>query len=1756
MDFAFAQLNLFNGVCLTNKTINKSIIDFSCEEASHDVYHTKEDTYFYTSQSGKETKMSTNQTSKENWYLKKKQGKKRDVKKTEVRKAKQFTPHFGVDTMSKLTEQFQELADFANIELPDDILRKVEGIVALLVNLQDCATYQHFMSAVFLYIRDFYNTSVTTQVMTYVRETFNNSTFDRQSDSKDPDWLNVVRDVHTNWTMVKGNKAFKQFSKLMSILVTLGLCDISSLKFDVAGFKLFDEDILKKHMSAYDLADALLGTVTYFVEGAYLCFKTGSIKPLLLNDFSAMELDTEYTNILMWWDLVKNGNLERIVGMSDSEFSNRLNTLILRLSNLITTLSGLDKKIVSDKMIKMKLISNELITLKISSGTRRSPFAIELFGDSNQGKTTFGDQLLDALLTSNSLPIDKQYRAALNPGDKFFSNWTSDKLVAILDDLANEKSDFVEKPPTRAIIDICNNQMYYAPKAELDAKGKCFVEPEIVLVTTNKKDLDAYAYSNCPYSIQRRMDLIMTVRCKPEFQRHVNGKSCGVDSQKVREFYTFDGEYLPPSIDDIWLITVEQAVKPERLSDIAHYSPVVWRGQVMKDVSSIVAIQCAIEYMSTHRLNQIALMDQMRKRSAALTKCACDGCCHLKGFCPDHLFDKQFGLQAALAIESARRTFMERIEGDATGVLGRVESALTRNLYKQTDKFLARWDWMCLVPSECFDNETFVDILHWYYKEDLERQTAKFSYTACVFILLLCFANVWLGFTISILFWIFGVVVAKSRTKKLLVEELKRRNDTLPLVIKRARDTYAKNLCYACAGIAALYALARVYKAWRAIHATHGSLEPMTQSDVDIRDAEVSVWASVCKRKLPTTKFSDSSTPDRVLNSVENNLLYATVNNGKENLMANLLMLTSDVVVIPDHYFDKSDSLRVICRKENADCIGGKFETILCKSASVCVPDTDLRICYTGSGGSFRDITKFFPTGQICDHPFVMTWRKKEGSVLVANGLAKAKRTTNGTCYFAGGEYVNLTIDTFAGLCGAVLVSQTKSPCITGFHLGGKSGTPFGCFGTLTVEQIRASIDQLKTLEGVLLTGKGEKFEPQSFGITMLNDGSLHDKSPLNYLPEGSQFAYYGSCMGATSSRSDVRKTPISQVLTEITGVENIWGPPKMKPEWFGWQTCLANASEPARPFPHDLLIVAVKDYKRPLLEIASKSMWQTQPLTDHQNLNGIPGCKFIDAINLNTSMGYPLTGAKRKYVIEQPSTDDQPNNRIFTQEVVDEIHRVESYYRRGERAYTIAKACKKDEVLPVAKEKCRIFYGNPIALTFLIRKYYLPVLRVLQMNPLKSECAVGINCHGPEWNEFYKHALAHGGDRMFGGDYGKYDQKLPSQLLHAALRILIDISEAMGYSKSDRDIMAAMGGDVVYSLIAVNGDLIGLTSGTHISGNSLTVILNGICGSLNLRCYFYTKYNAAIPFREAAHMMTYGDDNIGSVSPRFPEFNIKGCSEFLAEFGQVYTMPDKESALTEYLQPNEFEFLKRFSVYHTDLGVDVGALLEKSIFKSLHCYLRPKGCPLTPLEASSQNIDGALREWFNHGKEIYELRRTQMRLVAERCKISHMCIMLDESYEDRVLDWKRKYGDDEIVDDDHVFCTQSGYEHEQSAFSSICDKMPMKCIATNAVAFARTIGEIDLIFEFTYEDVRYLTLVEVKSSSMQRAKGKRQVVKYCQAMEILQPSARIFGIVIDDVGWHQVFLTRGSISGWFYIAERSDDSTFKHCLALAVLGL
>jgi hypothetical protein len=229
-----------------------------------------------------------------------------------------------------------------------------------------------------------------------------------------------------------------------------------------------------------------------------------------------------------------------------------------------------------------------------------------------------------------------------------------------------------------------------------------------------------------------------------------------------------------------------------------------------------------------------------------------------------------------------------------------------------------------------------------------------------------------------------------------------------------------------------------------------------------------------------------------------------------------------------------------------------------------------------------------------------------------------------------------------------------------------------------------------------------------------------------------------------------------------------------------------------------------------------------------------------------------------------------------------------------------------------------------------------------------------------------------------------------------------------MQYTSEDILVMQAMASDIVFAYIDFDGDLISLVEGGHISGNSLTVIINGIAGSLNMRCAFYAKHGDRI-FRDHVRLMTYGDDNIGSCDGTCA-LTIRDISSYLALYGQTYTMPDKDSTLTDFLPYEDFEFLKRKNVYCPERGVHTGALVEKSIFKMLHKYMRDSSSPETPEMAMAMNIDTACREWFHHGRDTYEKRVSEMRQVATEMGIYYLTTQLDRTYAECVDEWREKY--------------------------------------------------------------------------------------------------------------------------------------------------
>jgi hypothetical protein len=156
-------------------------------------------------------------------------------------------------------------------------------------------------------------------------------------------------------------------------------------------------------------------------------------------------------------------------------------------------------------------------------------------------------------------------------------------------------------------------------------------------------------------------------------------------------------------------------------------------------------------------------------------------------------------------------------------------------------------------------------------------------------------------------------------------------------------------------------------------------------------------------------------------------------------------------------------------------------------------------------------------------------------------------------------------------------------------------------------------------------------------------------------------------------------------------------------------------------------------------------------------------------------------------------------------------------------------------------------------------------------------------------------------------------------------------------------------------------------------------------------------------------NLITYGDDFCGSVSSDHPEFNHVSMAAVLAEADIILTMPDKTATPTPYMTIDSVDFLKRKSYFNKELNQYVGVLEEDSIFKSLHCQMNSKDA--SPQNIAGQNIDGALNSWFYHGKELFEMRRAQMKEVAEKADLNHMVRTLEVDYEMRVDEWKITHG-------------------------------------------------------------------------------------------------------------------------------------------------
>jgi len=1616
-----------------------------------------------------------------------------EVKKLQqefVRSPHKYQPHGGMEDALK---HLQEQSKLIGKQLPPQIWSKIEGLVLLATSLYECQSETQAVSIILLYLKTHYTESICSMAYNLFKEIIDESIGDENTNdetvphtgTEKPNWLTLLREGMTNWRLITNNPVFKKISYLISICITLGICEASSFTWEVQGVRLFCISAMEKHFSALDMIDAAIETVVYFVEAGYACFTSKSLTPLLFSDQEAREFEEDFGFLVANLEHVKTGNLQKMVGIDDNMYDARLTQAITKATQFHATARGTwEKKIFFDRLAQLRKIRTTFDSIRVQGGLRIAPYTMNIFGKSGVGKSSVGTISMVMALISNGFCADDEFMATLNESDKYMSNYRSFINGIFLDDVGNTKPDFVEKSPTNKIIEICNNVRQYANMAEADLKGKVSIEPRVVVITTNVKSLCSHTYSNEPVSIARRAHLTVTVRVRPQFCSSGLQGAVGqqLDSAKVARYYTnADGVVDIPIVPDLWELTVERVVPVasdiEEEPDQIEYEVLEYQGYPLVDVDIHTFIKFMIDHSRKYFAQQKILVEQSNNMASKIKMCKCgtpaDYC-----DCPDlipeetSVSDDEEETPAVFISEEEWENNERQLDeenkqiedlqdvtphgglvGYATGVaLGQftqrfykfcsgiwdregsiIERETTTRLCKLADRIERDfwYSWTNLIPNSWLKTKYAKRFINYAMRDHIltkvKREALCTLTLAGMLFYVAPYSTIWPIPVLGGLYVMFRGAVIVSTVKERVHMEIVQRNDAMSPVFKRVRDNQGKYVLAALGVIGTLYTLLKIWQGFRnALKGAHGNLSPTCAEDVMERDSEQNPWAKYTIAPIPVSNVHETSSPDIVKNLIFKNQVFLRVKQDDSNRISGGIFLKSSVLLMPYHIWFRNaktsgtieEDLEVsITRSSDEMC--GVFKAYFSLQHMERIPNTDFCLVWVPNSGSYRDITKFLPLETIKGGPCSMVYRDGDGNRIDANANIVPGKVGHCESQFEGATY-RLSIPTFNGLCMGTFVTHYKATYIAGFHLGGRTGTPEGVLGTLNQTQVQ---DALNALDQKTITAHSEgTMQTNIYGINILEKGDVHYKCPTRFMEPGCNMLVHGPVKGVVTPHSNVVTSGISKIVEEVCGVPQKWGPPRLRPAWKPWQTTLQSAARPSIGVEGSYLEWAVRDYEKPLIDLVLRHDWikkDIRPLNKMETVCGRDGIRFIDKMPPNTSVGYPLNAPKSDYLVLL-DPDDHPDHQYPTE--LDpmfwtEYERMYECWKKGERAYPIFKGCLKDEPTKLTKDKVRVFQAAPIALQLAIRKFFLPIARFLSMNPLLSECACGINSQGPEWNVLQQFITKFGKDRIFAGDYSAYDTRMPAQLTFSGFRVLIDIARISGnYTEEELFVMKGIATDVCYPVMAYNGTLIQLI-GTNPSGQNLTVYTNSIVNSLLNRCGFYHYMKdkwflghkikqGSVTFRDAVALMTYGDDVKGSVKKGFDDFNHISYADFLAKRDMKFTMPDKESTPTKYMNDDDADFLKRKNIWNEEVQMYFGALDENSIFKSLHCVVKSNS--LSMQEQCVANIDGALREWFAYGEEVYEKRRSEMRAVAERAGL--VCHETEVPYSERMTAWKDKY--------------------------------------------------------------------------------------------------------------------------------------------------
>lgn len=1515
-----------------------------------------------------------------------------------------------MQVFTQLRSQCNILIGQTNIGFP---LEKIESLALDILSMIQCTTKTHFVTAALACISRLVNGSLVEAISARM-EILGNELWNIMSDENQTE-QGMFRDLITNWERMSDSMALAKLREFMSFCMTFGTLEFFGLSTPAAELVYGEFKATKKHKSLTSYALAFCDVAEFVFSRMCVCVATGTLAPLMHTADAYGTWYDDCATIVEWNAMLGHDAEVQLQYFNDCTFFEKCCSCVERgeeYSKLAKSIK--ERRDINAMVSKIRIIKGDFETLKMVGKPRAAPFALMIAGDSAIGKTTVQRILVSSFAKITGLPDDPKHFYTRDASDDFMSGFKSYMWFINMDDVATTKPTMLKGVDNSVseLFRFIQNIPTTANMASLEEKGRVAIRPDFVIATTNVPDMNASSMFSCPSAARRRLPWRITPKVKPQYRTELNENM--LDSSKC----THEEGKFP----DYWTFKVEE-IRPLPLRNASGGLHTEAREILIYENATLAELLAWFQgAVLKHRAGQAKLDERLKGLRDV------QFCDHLvpKYLCPEC----QTTEDVAKILSEDELTAEKLIEAESMSSGSDTDQPVefcVRFSNKETSK--ENPTTRKRVLQDYFSGDPPTRLKPKYHKSRIGRHKEQVDcqveqVDTCVmlaggtFSLLLLAWCMWEYCVLMMIRWITWFYWNKFWRRPIEFEVISWSNITRDSIMaigeSASRTLRERKHLVVVAGLLVGLSL------WRLGYTASKEAEQLKYvAPKPFKEKEKTQWTTdfpitdrcnITRRSMSWKSLSISD----VLRKVERNVAFVRFVDPttKQYWQCDVVFLGGFDMAINSHTLRRMPDVTeaTFVFDDKATHIGRSTTIVFDRRNLVQKHYRDVTIVQLQEFGIHPNIKGLLPTGPLTSHyDGIYVHRDAQGCVshtevlTIQNKVIQNQNPAEDNAPIREFHVNRGTVkeDTVDGFCGSLLILITPfGPVVGGIHsLGGKG------------KSVSASVFFPKHLpsENQFEDGEcdlGEKFD-QECEQADVNDNAylvepvelipeLRRKDPLAYRSKGLGEVYGSLSTGPSKFRSRVKDTHVSKYWHDKGHRTNCVKPISSNRVFH--KVLDDTMSDNIMLSTSECSFVCGKIAKDFLAAMTEEDKMLIEIYDVETAVNGAVGVGSVDHLDMNTSLGYPVSKPKRTIFTQLPD-----GRYSIPREVLEEVKRIHHNAARGRRSQPIFKACVKDEARDLEKviaHSLRVFMGCPTTYAIVMRQHFLSLIRVIQRNPLKFETAIGINAHSDQWDVLANHLLSFG-SHFIVGDHRKYDKRMVSVLIYNLFCIAIEVIVAClrDTQRIEEDDMApltlkmrTLAIDTAYAYVDFNGTLVSFLK-NHVSGHVLTVVINSFGNSAYVRMA-YRRLVQDDPelekFQERVRVVSYGDDLIVVVKDSIaPIFTFRTMKEAMESFGVEITPANKDGEDYDFLPITEIDFLKRKFVLSGELDRWIGPLSKKSISKSLLIAVESQS--ITPREQSVYAMVSALREMFFHGETEYNEFRTDVFNCCDEYELWHI---------------------------------------------------------------------------------------------------------------------------------------------------------------------